>query len=99
MSKVALLVRLSAKAGKENGLAAFLVDAQPLAVAEPGTIRWFAVRLDAQSFAIFDTFESNAGREAHLNGSIAASLSAHASELLAEPPEIGFADVLAYKLP
>jgi len=95
MSKLALLVELKAKPGKEEELAAFLTGAQPLAVAEPATVVWFAVRLDAQNFAIFDAFNEETGREAHLNGPIAAALMAHADELLAGSPRIRKADVLA----
>ena len=98
MTKVALLVELKAKPGQEEKLATFLTGAQPLAAAEPGTVVWFAVRLDAQTFAIFDAFNGEAGRQAHLSGPIATALMAHAAELLASPPQIRKADVLADKL-
>ena len=99
MTKTALLVELKAKAGKEEQLAAFLESARPLAVAEPATIAWFAIRIDAQTFAIFDAFPDDAGRQAHLDAPIAAALMEHAEELLASPPSIRKADVLADKLP
>ena len=99
MTNVALLVEMRAKPGKEEDLANFLAGAQPLAVAEPDTLTWFALRLDVERFAIFDTFTDDAGRQAHLNGPIALALMAHAEELLAEPPIIKTADVLAHKLP
>jgi quinol monooxygenase YgiN len=99
MTKFSLLVELKAKPGKEEALKAFLAGAQPLAAAEPGTTAWFAVRLDARTFAIFDAFENEAGREAHLSGPIAAALMAHADELLATAPQIRKADVLADVLP
>ena len=95
MTKVALYVELKAKPGKEQAVADFLAGARPLALAEPGTAVWFAVRLDPQTFAIFDAFNDDAGRQAHLNGPIAAALMAHADELLAAPPQIRHADVLA----
>jgi quinol monooxygenase YgiN len=98
MTTRALFVELKAKPGLEEKVAGFLAGAQPLAVAEPGTIAWFAVRLDKETFAIFDAFLDEAGREAHLTGPIAAALMAHAEELLASPPEIRKADVLADKL-
>jgi quinol monooxygenase YgiN len=47
---------------------------------------------------IFDAFHDEAGRQAHLGGPIAAALMAHAAELLAAPPQIRKADVLADKL-
>ena len=98
MTKVALFVELKAKPGMEQKLADFLAGAQPLAVAEPATTVWFALRLDAQTFGIFDAFPDEAGRQAHLNGPIAAALMANAKELLAVPPQIRKADVLADKL-
>jgi quinol monooxygenase YgiN len=98
MTKVALLVELKAKPGKQEELAALLKGAQSLAAAEPDTVAWFAVRLDTQTFAIFDAFNDDRGRQAHLNGQIAAALMARADELLASAPQIRNADVLADKL-
>ena len=98
MVKVALSVRLVAKPGKEEEVAAFLSGALPLAQAEPATTVWFALRLSKSEFGIFDAFPDDAGRKAHLNGPIAAALMAKASELLAEPPKIEQVDLLASKL-
>ena len=97
-TRLALFVELKAKPGKEAEVASFLAGAQALAVAEPLTTAWFAVRFDSQTFGIFDAFESDEGREAHLNGPIAAALMQHAPELLARAPEIRRAQVLADKL-
>jgi len=97
MTKVALLVELKAKPEKAEEVARFLADAQPLAVAEPSTLTWYAARLSADTFMIFDTFSDDAGRQAHLGGPIAAALMAHADALLASPPQIRQADVLADK--
>jgi quinol monooxygenase YgiN len=99
MTTCALLVELKAKPGKEEELASFLASARPLAEAEPDTVTWFAVRLDIHTFAIFDAFDHEAGRQAHLSGPIAAALMAHADALLAVPPSIRKADVLADVLP
>ncbi len=99
MTAVALYVELKAKPGKEDAVAAFLADAKDLVDAEPGTITWFAVRFDQSTFAIFDAFDSEAGREAHLSGKVAAALMENAEELLAEAPQIRKANVLADKLP
>ncbi len=73
MVKVALLARLVAKPGKEEEVAAFLSSALPLARAEAATIVWFALRISNNEFGIFDAFPDDAGREAHLNGPIAAA--------------------------
>ena len=98
-TNVALFVRLEAKPGKETEVAEFLKGALPLAEAEPATVAWFAIRLGPSTFAIFDGFPDEPGRQAHLNGKIAAALMAKSKELLAEPPSIQKADVLAAKLP
>jgi quinol monooxygenase YgiN len=95
MLKVGLLVTLEAKPGKEEELARFLTDAQPLAAAEPATAMWYALRTGPRSFAIVDAFADEGGRAAHLEGPIAKALMARAGELLAVPPEIRKTDVLA----
>jgi quinol monooxygenase YgiN len=99
MTRFALFVELKARPGKEEEVAAFLTGAQSLAAQEPGTTAWFAVRFSSDTFAIFDAFEDEAGRDAHLSGPIAKALLAHAEELLATPPQIRHAGVMADKLP
>ena len=97
-TQVALFVELKAKPGKEAAVASFLAGAQGMAAAEPLTTTWFALRFDSRTFGIFDAFESEKGREAHLKGPIAAALMQHAAELFARAPEIRHAEVLADKL-
>ena len=99
MTRKALFVRLDAKPGRENDVAKFLRDAQGLVQQEPATTAWFAIQLGPSTFAIFDAFSDDAGRDAHLSGKVAKALMAKASELLAQPPKIEKADVLADKLP
>jgi quinol monooxygenase YgiN len=99
MTSLSLYVQLKAKPGKEEEVASFLAGARSLVLAEPGTVAWFAVRFDKGTFAIFDVFDDESGRDAHLSGQVAAALMAHADELLASAPEIRKADVLADKLP
>lgn len=98
MVKTGLLAVLDAKAGKEAELEKFLKSALPLAEREPATMAWFAIRLGPAKFGIFDVFPDESGRQAHLNGPIAAALMAKAAELLAGPPKIDKVDVLAAKL-
>lgn len=98
MTRVALYVELKARPGKEEEVAAFLVSARSLVNAEPATVTWFALRFDQSTFAIFDAFNDEAGREAHLAGQVAAALMARAGELLASAPQIRKSDVLADKL-
>jgi quinol monooxygenase YgiN len=95
MVKFALLVRLEAKPGKEKILADFLKSALPLVEQEPATIHWFGLQLGPSTFGIFDTFEQEEGRKAHLGGKVAEALMAHAGELLAVPPTIEMVDLLA----
>ena len=99
MVRVALLVRLEAKSGKEAEVAQFLKDGLELANQEATTPLWFALKLGPSTFGIFDAFADDAGRKAHLAGQIAAALMAKASELLSQPPQIEQVDVLAAKIP
>ncbi len=97
MEKFALLARVEAKPGKENEVLNFLKTALPLAEAEPETVRWYALQLGPSTFGIFDTFNTEEGRQAHLDGKIAEALMANASELLATAPVIEKVDLLAIK--
>src|ERR1700726_2507547 len=99
MSKVALYVPLESKPGKEKEVAEFLKSALPLVNAEPDTVSWFAIQEGPSSFAIFDTFDDEAGREARLSGKVAAALMAKAGESMAKPPAIHKIAILADKLP
>lgn len=99
MVNVALFVRLQAQPGKEQELESFLKAGLPIVIEEPATTAWFAIRLGPSTFAIFDAFANEAGRQAHLTGRLAAALMAKAAELLAAPPSIEKVDVLAAKLP
>jgi quinol monooxygenase YgiN len=95
----ALWVPLEAKPGREEDVARFLAGGSSLVEEEPDTTAWFAVRLGDSQFAIFDVFPDDSGRQAHLSGRLAEALLAQADELLARPPEIQHADVVASKLP
>lgn len=92
-----LYVRLVAKEGKERAVEDFLRSGLELVQAEAGTMQWYAVRFDRKTFAIFDTFADEHGRNAHLSGRVAAALMSKASELLAEAPRIEKHDILAAK--
>jgi len=93
----ALWVPLEARQGKEDEVAEFLTGALPLVEAEPGTRTWYAVRWGPSSFGIFDTFDDEDGRQAHLSGKVAEALMAKADELFSSPPQINQLDVLADK--
>jgi quinol monooxygenase YgiN len=97
--KLALFARLEAKPGKENEVAELLRQGLALANQEATTLTWFALRFGPGSFAIFDSFADEAGRQRHLNGPIAQALVAQAPALFATPPVIHPLDVLGAKLP
>lgn len=99
MVKLALLVRLEAKPGKEQEVEDFLIGGLQLAMGEPATTAWFALRLGPSTFGVFDAFPDEAGRQAHLDGRIAEALIAKAGDFLSSPPVIDKVDVLAAKLP
>jgi quinol monooxygenase YgiN len=99
MEKVALLVRLEAKSGKEKEVEDFLRGGLAIVQEEPATTAWFAIRMGPSTFGIFDAFPDDAGRQAHLSGRVAAALMAKAGDLLSKPPVIEKVDVLAVKLP
>ena len=98
MVKKGLWVMLEAKPGKEDEVEKFLSGALPLAEKEPATTAWFALKLGPSTFGIFDVFPDESGRQAHLEGPIAAALMANASALLSKAPIINKVDVLAAKL-
>ena len=99
MDKFAILALLQAKEGKEQEAEEFLKSAQPLAVEEPATTSWYAVKLGPARFGIFDTFRDEEGRNAHLTGAIAKALFARAEELFAAPPQVEMLEIIAMKPP
>jgi quinol monooxygenase YgiN len=92
-----VLALLEAKPGKGEDLGKFLEGGRNLAAAEPGTVTWYAFKITDTQYGIFDTFDDDPGRQAHLNGQIPAALGQVADELLATPPDIRTVDVLAVK--
>jgi quinol monooxygenase YgiN len=92
-----LLATLQAQPGKGEDLRAFLVEGRAIAVAESGTITWYAFKISDTSYGIFDTFETEEARQAHLDGEIPAALGRVASDLLAGPPDIRMVEVVALK--
>jgi quinol monooxygenase YgiN len=99
MPKLAIWAQMEAKAGKEKEVAQFLKSAQALAEKESGTVTWYAMKLGGSGFGIFDTFEDEKGREAHLTGQIAKALFEKSQELFAKDPAVHKLEVLAAKVP
>jgi quinol monooxygenase YgiN len=96
---LAFVAKLVSKDDTAAELGELLAGAVQMANDEAGTIVWFALQTDATTFWIVDAFASEDDRQAHINGRIAAALMANADRLLARPPEILPADVLAAKVP
>ena len=97
MLKLALFARLEAKPGMEDAVEKLLAAGLTLAQEETTTPIWFALRLGPSTFGIFDAFQDEAGRQAHLTGPIAQALMANADALLSQPPSIEPIDVLGFK--
>jgi quinol monooxygenase YgiN len=92
-----ILALLKAKTGKGDDLGAFLRSGREIAAQEDGTVTWYAFKLDESTYGIFDTFETEDARQAHINGEIPKALGNVADELLASEPDIRPIDVIAVK--
>lgn len=97
MAKQAIWVMLKAKPGKEAEVEAFLKQGAVMSKAEPLTVTWYGVKLGEGTYGVFDTFDSEEGRDAHLNGDIARALMANASELFSNEIRIEKMEILADK--
>ena len=78
-------------------LGAFLESGRAIAAAEEGTVTWYAFKLSDTTYGIFDTFETEDARNAHLNGQIPQALGQVAPDLLAKDPDIRTVEVIAVK--
>ena len=98
MAKYALYAELKAKPGKEAEVEAFLKKGGAMAKSEAGTVNWYGFREDKPGvFGIFDTFDDEGGRNAHLTGEIAKALMAKADEYFSEKPVIHKITLIAEK--
>ena len=95
--KYGLLATLEAKPGRADDLADFLKAGRDIAVAETDTVTWYAFRISENVFGVFDTFDDEAGRQAHLGGQIPVALVQVRPDLLARDPLIQPIDVVAVK--
>ncbi len=92
-----ILALLEAKPGKGDDLADFLRSGREIAAREEGTVTWYAFKVGDTTYGVFDTFESEEGRQAHLNGEIPKALGQVGPELLASDPDIRPVEILAVK--
>jgi quinol monooxygenase YgiN len=95
--KLGILALFEAKPGKAGELAAFLEGGRAIAAGERGTATWYAFKISDSTFGIFDTFETEEARQAHLDGEIPQALGKVAGSLLALDPDIRPLNVLAVK--
>ena len=92
-----ILALVEAKPGKEAEVEAFVKGGRAVVEQEPGTRVWYGFRVNDSTFGIFDAFEDEAARQAHMSGQIPAALAAAGPQLLAKDPDIRLVDVLAVK--
>jgi quinol monooxygenase YgiN len=95
--RLGILALLEAKPGKGDEVAAFLEAGRALALAEAGTVTWYAFKISDTSYGIFDTFETEDARDAHLAGQIPQALGQVAPDLLADEPNIRLVSLVAVK--
>jgi quinol monooxygenase YgiN len=88
MAKQALWVMLKAKPGKEKDVEEFLRQGASMALDEPLTVNWYGVKMGPGTYGVFDTFDGEEGRDAHVNGAIAKALMANAPDLFANANEL-----------
>ncbi|MES1247946.1 MAG: antibiotic biosynthesis monooxygenase [Actinomycetota bacterium] len=92
-----LLALLQAKPGKGSEVARFLESGREIVEREPGTVTWYAFKVDETTYGIFDTFESEDARQAHLGGEIPKALAQVGPDLFAADPDIRPVEILAVK--
>jgi quinol monooxygenase YgiN len=97
MAKYAIYVSLKAKPGKEKDVEAFLKQGAEMSKKEAGTVSWYGLHESEGHYSVFDTFNDEAGRDAHLNGEIAKALMANAATLFSAPPQINKITIVADK--
>ena len=73
---------MKAKIGKAQDVKKLLINGLPTVNNEQKTLSWFAFQIDENTFGIYDTFELETGRQAHLKGEVAKTLLANADHLL-----------------
>jgi quinol monooxygenase YgiN len=97
MATKAIWVMLKAKPGKESDVEAFLKQGAAMSNDEPQTVTWYGVQMGPGVYGVFDTFDDESGRDAHMNGEIAKALTANAVELFSNELRIEKMDILAEK--
>jgi quinol monooxygenase YgiN len=99
MLSVGFLIRVEAKPDRVAEVEAMLKSAVDHVRAEGQAVVWFGLRLGPTTFAIFDAFADEAGRDAHWAANGATLTGPAAAELFAESAAIERVDVVAAMLP
>jgi quinol monooxygenase YgiN len=78
---------------------AFLEKEASLVRKEPWTLSWHAAKIEGEPavYRVFDTFEDEAARDAHLNGEGGQELTEMADKLFAVAPQVYRLQVVAQK--
>ncbi len=97
MAKQALWVMLKAIPGKESDVEAFLSQGASMAEDEAQTVTWYGLKIAPGMYGVFDTFDDEEGRDAHLNGEIAKALTENWSALFSNELKIERMEILAAK--
>jgi quinol monooxygenase YgiN len=95
--RLGILALLEAKPEKGDELGAFLESGRAIAVAEEGTVTWYAFKITDTKYGIFDTFETDEALQAHLGGQIPQALGQVGPDLLANDPDIRTVEIVAVK--
>ena len=93
--KFGLLVLVEAQPGKGPDVWDFLAAARDIAADEPETKTWYAFKIDETHFGLFDTFETEEGRQAHLSGAIPAAVAENGPHMLVSDTDIRLIDLIA----
>jgi quinol monooxygenase YgiN len=93
----AIWVMLKAKPGKEDAVEEFLKAGATMSLDEPKTVTWYGVKMGPGLYGVFDTFEDEDARDAHITGEIAKALAANASVLFSNEIKIEKMDILGSK--
>jgi quinol monooxygenase YgiN len=86
MAKFAFLVEMKAKPGKEAEVETFLAKEASLVKGEAGTLTWVAAKIEGETgiYRVFDTFDTKAAREAHMNGEAGREFVERSNDLFTE---------------
>ena len=95
--KLGLLALFKAKPERAEEFRQWLVDCYEIAIAEHGTVTWYGFQVDEYEYGIFDTFDHEDGRQAHLHGGIVKSLREISPDMLTNPPDVRLVGILATK--